>query len=829
MSEKPFNVETDLQSLIDDGMADDEFLVKALMDEYYLEMCQLAQAMLDDPSNAHRATIQSISIAYSDLRRGGRHAGDRVWSFEQCIKTINRQAKAKPKSDITKESIESSDLGLEPDRGEGGRRIFKSYGRKEQYAIALYYLLGWDTGDIATLLKVNKNAINLQLDLARERFQSEMNEDISSATIPKTRQVERHLHLDTYISSIFKQIWPKPRLNQDEWNNILEQILNDDVREKLLFGMPGMWGRVILIFAGLILISIIVMISSLLMSDFQLPRFANNFLEEVTPIPTIVLEFPLESEAQTYQYIVQPGDSLESISLHLNFPIEQLLTWNNITPDSALFPGQAINVVPYAVNFPAQAEHNDEVEVEAIRSNAGSETILQRLNSSHTLWDTLWIDTQSIDYGPAGYIGAPRFYHSQAWIDQPEYSLELFGPLGEEPSSVSLVMDRSHYMFYPEIQIPRITVWDDHNQFDVQSEPLRWMIYPQTAPWVRHDGHFEVIETGEIAGRRTITVDWYDIAGNRQVRLWLDRNTGMSLRLQEYGGPDFETILSDTMTTAIIYNIEVPQASLFDPHALLIQDYATLPADADLSDQPAQAALVIPQNNRLRLPVYPAPPDLNPATSQLHFQFSERETPSDSQGNPILDTTELYADGYTLGEALIFPPWGLQCVRSPDGQHLVYNSQSDGVSASDLSLRWIKLTDPEFVYEPLQGFQAESFAFAPDSRRLAVFGTNLSDAKRSIQIVDLGNSDSWQLLEIYNANSLVWSPDGGYVAFIGQRSDTPEYNIMVVNIDLGEIIFESIVQLTEGPQKFIWPDLNWELEFPIPIGDMGACAEPPVQ
>jgi hypothetical protein len=526
-------------------------------------------------------------------------------------------------------------------------------------------------------------------------------------------------------------------------------------------------------------------------------------------------------------YVVQPGDRIENIAEDLGLPVERLLAWNDLTLDSTLVAGQRLEVLPYAAYFPAPTPIPQSPATKALKSNSDSAAIHQKIGASSTLWHTLWIDVQTVDYGPAGYIGSPRIYHSQAWIEQPAKSLELMGLLGEEPSSVSLVEEGRVYQLTPESEIPTLSTWNQKSDPLLQNEVLREMVYPNTAPWGQQKGRFEAFGTEDIAMREALGVDWINESGNIQARLWLDKETGVLLRIQEFGGPDYGTLESDSMATALLFDLEIPGEALFDPHSLLTQDYATLSEESGADGQQDDPLGAISISVRPRLPDDPPPVDFNPASSQLHFQFPEGAEQTDSLGSTADEPATLFADGYTLGETMIYPPWGLQCERSPDGQHVVYNKRSDGVTPPDARLRWINVKSPQEVYEPLPGIAANSFAFAPDSRHLAVFGADPQMNTRSIYIVDLGTGESWPLVEVYQASSLVWSPDGSHLAFIGQKFDQRGTHIMIVHVRLEEIIFERPVQLSGSTQEFSWSSMAWGMEFPIPPGDMGTCATPP--
>ena len=279
----------------------------------------------------------------------------------------------------------------------------------------------------------------------------------------------------------------------------------------------------------------------------------------------------------------------------------------------------------------------------------------------------------------------------------------------------------------PDSELPTLSVWDETTEPILGNDRLRQMVYPQTGIWGTQQGRFESVDQDEIAGRDTIVIDWFNSSGHRQARLWLDVVTGLALRVQEYGGPDFQTLIVDTVATSILYNLEIPQNTLFDPHTLASQGYATLSEEEASGAEAGSATLVVPLSRRPTLPPDPLPPGFSAGGSWLHFQFDPPVGMNYALGSVAGFPATLFTDGYTLGQVNFPPPWGLQCSRSPDGLRLAFNTSSDGVQPADTTLRWLNLKDTREIYEPLPGFQAEYFAFSPDSRSLAVSGYDPQD------------------------------------------------------------------------------------------------------
>jgi DNA-directed RNA polymerase specialized sigma24 family protein len=834
MSQESEGLSFDLEWIIYSGQDDPDMLVEALVNEHYIPVYRLSLAMLEeDPRAAHQAAMQSIVSALLNIPRNRGSIQVDVWLYDLAQKVINRfeQGSASPIAPIG-ETFEAARFA--PQESETSAKlleIFETYGRKERYALIYYYLLGWVPRKIAAVLRVSEHAVLTQLELSRAEFRELPG--IASAVTPaplglsaEQILIREQTQIDRRVSGIFQAQFPAPELSEADWERVKEQIISFAAESSTRKTGLTRFGLAAVILVAVLIIICLVSGAALVQSGLISPEMAifSQAGQTTALQPTVSPEplFPPEGEQQDYLYIVQPGDSLETISQELNLPQEKLSEWNDIDAYTLLIPGQALRIVPFATTTSPPTPVPNAPSAERLGQNADSASISHRLEISASLWRNLWIDSQVVDYGPVSYLGPPRIYHAQAWVAQPAQSLELYGLLGENPSSVYLVSGGVRYVHSPEWSIPRIVPWEQENDPLLLNERLRQMVFPHTAPWVRQEGHLDSVGREQIAGRETLIVDWFSVIGERRARLWLDNITGIALRIQEYGGPGYETLIAESMATEVIYNLEIPAETLFDPHAIQNQNYATLEEDGETSDQLALSLVA-----RTHLPLDPAPVGFDPADSWLHFQFNEVAGNRPASDGAPAGPVELLADGYYLGPVKIYPPWGLRCTRSPDGQRLAYNLTSDGVFPPDSTLRWLNLEEPGTIYEPLPGFEAEAFAFSPDGRQLAVFGHQPEESFSGVKIIEIGTGESWPLISLHHAGSLAWSPDGAYLALVGQKIGIPGSYLMIIRVALEEVIFERPVQLSGSTQTFSWSALTWGVEFPLPMGNMGTCAQPP--
>jgi DNA-directed RNA polymerase specialized sigma24 family protein len=464
-----------------------------------------------------------------------------------------------------------------------------------------------------------------------------------------------------------------------------------------------------------------------------------------------------------------------------------------------------------------------------LSTRSSSEEILGRMRESPTLWTTLWIDVQAIDYGPQSYIGPSRGYRAQAWISQPSRSLEIWGLAGERPSSLYLVRDDAAFLLAPAAETLQRLPWDSQSGALLKSKILEEMVFPASSVWASGPGVFIASGRERMAGRQAIVVDWLNAQGGRQRRLWIDAATGLILRLQEYGGADYKLLLSDSLVTDIAYDEEFPYPALYDPERMWGFDFSASHLAPSIASNQPRSESGLASADRAQQPLETPPQGLNPARSYLTFQYQEDGTLSQAQDNSSVAPADLMADGYFLGEVPSGLPWMMQCARSPDGERLAFNTGTDGTNTADLSLRWLNLSDLAQIYQVLPGISATNFSFAPDSRHLAVFGFGEGKLSSGIYLVDLGTGEHELLLNLSEATSLVWSPDGEYLALAGKGNAQAEETVYVIQMLTRQVIHQFGLRFLDAQSAPDWPMASWGVQFPVEMDGMDACAVPPTE
>ncbi len=487
--------------------------------------------------------------------------------------------------------------------------------------------------------------------------------------------------------------------------------------------------------------------------------------------------------------------------------------------------GMQLQATATATAYGASTPFPQVTKVAPLTRRSSDETIRQRWAESASLWHSLSADLQTWRYGPLSYSGLPRAYRQQAWVLQPDQSIALTGLLGSEPGESYLAAQDRIFMRSTAENETTSDAWDGQLASLVPDGPLRQMVFPASSPWATRQGSFRGIKTEQQAGRETIVYDWINADGDREARLWLDNQTGIILRSQIFTGDDNQTLIDESLITTLELERGQPPPALITGARL---DHAgpvsADPAFAALQPTPTPAS---PPVERPGIPPDPAPPGFDPSGSRLAFLFPRQPQVANAAADTAAQPAELSADGYSLGITRFGLPWTLRCQRSADGRRLAFNTGSDGAAPADDSLRWLNLNKPQAVYQPLPDLRAVSFAFDPNGRQIAVAGQGRDDHTSGVYLVDIGTGESRLLLAAEEADSLLWSPDGEFLALIGQLPDQTDPAILVLHVNTGRFAYQ-------GPPGVVdelpadAPILGWGLPFPVVMGGMDACAAPPV-
>lgn len=531
------------------------------------------------------------------------------------------------------------------------------------------------------------------------------------------------------------------------------------------------------------------------------------------------------------------GETLVDISARTGMDLEILQALNGLAAGSTLAAGQAVMIglgaPPRSLVTPTPVTPVAPLEPLSIHSSA--DAIRERVVLSKSLWRTLWADAQSILYGPSNYFGPPKVRREQVWINQPFDSLSLAGDLAGELEHVWL-MDGGRVYEHNLIN-GQVNLYDTGGN----------IYFLEVAEFFFPDrfrigyGPIEVVGSEQVAGRAALVVDWFsndpiDLSRvedplTRQNsylgRYWVDTLTGVILRRQRFDQAEPHFLVGEVVVTDIAFDVDFPN-QLFDHHLPVptgfFQDYRGEP-------YPLGAEIATPAGTRpaksASWPRRTPPPDFNPAGSRLTFRWLGSPVPGDPGS-----LAEVFAGNYLLGQVALGDPFRLLCKRSPDGRLAAFSERPELPPYLAAPLRWFSLTDLSRVYLAISSIYVSDFAFAPDSRRLALSGCDERRSECGLYVIDLTNSEQARLVEMAHISSLAWSPDGRQLAFLvwttagGGRS-----NVWVIDARTGEARYNQPLELDAGyalvaPANA--PLHRWGVPFPNWVQPgLDACIAPP--
>ncbi len=159
-------------------------------------------------------------------------------------------------------------------------------------------------------------------------------------------------------------------------------------------------------------------------------------------------------------------------------------------------------------------------------------------------------------------------------------------------------------------------------------------------------------------------------------------------------------------------------------------------------------------------------------------------------------------------------PWGLRCVRSPDGYWLAFNNASDGAAPGNERLRWVDIRRPDRVIGSGDGLEASAFAFSPDSRRLAVFGRLANETQPAVYQIDMLTGAQTKIMDMDEVIGLVYSPDQLFLA---------EPSLVVIHLPTGQTQYLNEVGVTLDQAYSQSPLILWGVPLPTPVGGLQDC------
>lgn len=827
---------SDLEWLLESGEAGPELLAEALVREYYRPLYRLALATLGEAGDAQAAAmetfIQAVLVAY---RYHGRPEPE-IWLYSLAVPLL-RQADRRlvwRRADQALALYEDGAPDSAPQEGELWQ-AFQALPLDLRLPLALRLLQGRDPPSLAALLRQPEAQIERRLADGLDRLQ----EGLRAAGVTDGGGEGGVSFFDR-----FQERWPPPELSDESLAAIAAEVARQARAQSARRKRRLALAEALLVGLALLVVGLIAWRADLFRpggsaslppappaSPSQPPRLTS------TPRPTL---------PPRYEYIVQEGETLEGVAERLGVSPGQLAQWNRLDPLGELQPFISLRLEldrpPWIRSEPGPVTpvaHRSR----PLSARSTLDELRAYLQASGTLWRTLWADARLIYYGLPGYAGpAQQSYRQQVWISQPDWMLTL-GSSGGNPQldEISLTAGGLNYQYFGFSNEVLIIPASEPGALFVPVigllDPLQSLELTGQARDVRISGE------GLAAGRRAVILEWQD-DGQRSIfnfatrsRAWIDAQTGVVLRQQVYAGEDLQTLIFEQWVQKIRFDIDFPFLPLEDFRQLGLNSFAANYQATPLPTAEAFPKVTVPAatpiHERILSVGLDPPAGFDPAQSWLTFQYADAQPNGTNSGFLV----QLFAGKYFLGEIPDFLDLGsVRCDRSPDGRRVAYS----GYGRDGPRFGWFDLVDPGNLHDLDLEAEIGDLAFAPDGESIAFVVNVEGKLKHGVYVYNLrtGVLNLVRLLADEHAESLVWSPDGEYLAMMLYPPDENiRQEILVFDSQDGDLVYRASWDqrtLLDAIDDAVWPPPDfpgheWGVRFPVQRWQFSMCAAPPTQ
>ncbi len=806
---------SELEWLLQNGETNHAELADVLVREYYASALRLSWAILGDLEQARRTVMQAFSTALVNNYRYHSGRNVHIWLFQFILQAARKTARLRSRSS-------ASQLRGKEESGPGLDVFHWPLDEADRWSLYLTGLLGWQPADVAELVGIESGRVIRLADSLRQGF---THPSPSAQPVPESITLEQAL----------RDRFPQQSLTEAGLAEVVARLLRAaEQRSNRNLRLVRLW-EILVTAVGISLVAGLIWWLNQSLPDGSQQGLLGTPTRHIIRATRIVLvpvtATPGVPDRVVTDYTVRPGDTLTSIAHGFDMAVFDLMRLNSISSDAGLRAGQSLKVLA-SPHLPLR-----ETPVTAaaptlpppLTANSTSREVIQRLTSSQSLWSTLWVDARLILNGPPGYIGPPNVAYEQLWVDNlGKRSIELSGQSSNQPDWVytsggngGTQIDRktSQRQDFPSNQL-------------IKNDALRAMVLPLNSDWISSVDNLVIGPVTPYIGRETLQVGVENAAGYLQAQLWVDVETGVILRELHYSGDRLEIQTADFSINKIYYNDRFSDG-LFNPRQRLAAGFS---ADASgLASELDNRATPIENNQAHQSFSAGLPPSgFNLAQAQLYFRYPQNfNTGADSA------MVEVLAEGYSLGKTQFGNPWTMICARSPDGKKIAYVSQPLNPENGDAALHWFDLQNVSQNHLVSENLLVENFAFSYDGRKLAFFGRQAGNTRGAVYIYNLQNGSLQLLLDRNSARSLVWSPDGNFLALLSAPSRLGTQNALVVQVLNGLMVARDRYnwqgQAAIQPLSPSWPTFDWRYpdgtyaKFPAVMGGLQACALPHVQ
>ena len=353
--------------------------------------------------------------------------------------------------------------------------------------------------------------------------------------------------------------------------------------------------------------------------------------------------------------------------------------------------------------------------------NSTSEEIRRAMLESATNWQSIWLDGTFVGFDP-GATQAPPILREQVWIDLPTSRFRsvrgfIDGPMytfkvsdGLTVLEMDLQTGQSQSNALPDLG-PEKQFVPSYQPGNVYPQPL-WgqlgttislLAFP--SDFAQSEGVFQPLAMELVAGRETLVVEWtYAMNDFPSWKMWLDTETAVALKMQEFGKEGSENIQSELVVNQVIYD------GVFDD--TLFQAPSAPPQFSDVAGAPLSASEPAPT----------AASDTDPLRDVYFFAMDQGPAAGSTQlvrvpgscvaGLSPCPEADVLSIPFTLNSGLTSLVW------SPDGERAAFAYAVDpGGTPTSLFLfdpqaeTWQSLIEFNFIDPPYWSPDGEWLAF----------------------------------------------------------------------------------------------------------------------
>ena len=263
-------------------------------------------------------------------------------------------------------------------------------------------------------------------------------------------------------------------------------------------------------------------------------------------------------------------------------PINETTTPSATTPEpTALRSTVSFAPKPSTKKISPTPTATAEMQAVPLELDMDPEAVRQMLLFSHENWKTIFVDGVTSWYAN-GASQPAQSTREQLWIDQVRPAFRRFyGPSGGAAQGYSVsdgsqvlqldLQSGASQLYTAGISADFIAGFTPPQEFTdtIYSHPLDGTIGSPFDSWIfptglaQREGTFENVTVEEVAGRTCLVVDWFFPDGARASRYWVDVETGVLLKGQDFGKGGGEELLSEFVVNQVEYDLPLAD-SLFN-------------------------------------------------------------------------------------------------------------------------------------------------------------------------------------------------------------------------------------------------------------------------